>query len=93
MVPIVASGDDDDGYNFDSREDPIKPRQDYPKLPQQPGKPRYQLDWFPVYTDIAEAGDMGFNTGPYTVLDTKGENPTSHGYFFSTWVIHLGNTT
>lgn len=75
----------DNGYNFDSREDPIRPRLDFPKLPPQTGSPRYQLDWFPVYTEVAAAGDMGFNTGPYRVLDNRGENPTSHGYFFSVW--------
>ena len=75
----------DDGYNFDSREDPIKPRQEFPKLPPQTGKPRYELDWFPLYTDVSLAGDLGLNTGPYVVRDSTGENPDSHGYFFSIW--------
>jgi ketosteroid isomerase-like protein len=75
----------DDGYNFDSREEPIKPRQDFPKLPPQTGKPRYELDWFPIYTDVSVAGDLGLNTGPYVVRDSTGENPDSHGYFFSIW--------
>jgi ketosteroid isomerase-like protein len=75
----------DDGYNFDGREDPIKPRQDFPKQPAPEGQPRYQLDWFPVYTDMAAAGDMGLNTGPFVVVDLSGENPSSHGYFFSIW--------
>lgn len=44
------------------------------------------LDWQPVWGAISAAGDMGFNTGPFTVTDnTPAKRPTRHGLFFSVW--------
>lgn len=44
------------------------------------------LNWAPVYGDIAEAGDLGWNTGPTVFEDTSPEKkPARHGMFFSVW--------
>ena len=40
--------------------------------------------WSPVYGDIAEAGDLGWNTGPL-VFEGRGGQPDRHGMFFSVW--------
>ncbi|HEX9707313.1 MAG TPA: hypothetical protein VGA24_06700 [Steroidobacteraceae bacterium] len=40
--------------------------------------------WAPVYGGIAEAGDLGWNTGPL-VFEGKGGQPDRHGMFFSVW--------
>ncbi|MBI2683570.1 MAG: hypothetical protein HYX26_10240 [Acidobacteriales bacterium] len=55
------------------------------KRPAPAGKEPFTLDWWPVYSDVSAAGDLGFNTGPYEVTDDAGKNPPNFGYFFSVW--------
>jgi tetratricopeptide (TPR) repeat protein len=44
------------------------------------------FNWAPVYGDIAQAGDLGWNTGPTVIEDASPEKkPTRHGMFFSVW--------
>jgi len=39
-----------------------------------------------VYGDVAQAGDLGWNTGPTVIEDTSPEKkPARHGMFFSVW--------
>jgi ketosteroid isomerase-like protein len=66
---------------------PVKVREEMAKRPPLDlSKPRAILDWFPVLSDLAESGEMGFNLGPSTVTQPPGD-PTKprHGYFFSIW--------
>jgi ketosteroid isomerase-like protein len=62
------------------------------------------LDWTPVFADIAQSGEFGYTTGPYTMKDTRPQPaPTRHGFYFSIWkrqadgswkvVLDLGNKT
>jgi ketosteroid isomerase-like protein len=55
--------------------------------PPTPRPPRqFKLEWWPVYGDVAESGDLGYNTGPTLVSDLTAQNrPSRHGYFFSVW--------
>ncbi len=55
-------------------------------LRPQPPTPKPQpfiLNWQPLFADISAAGDMGFTTGPYTVVAAN--RPTRHGMYFSVW--------
>lgn len=56
-------------------------------LPPNPPPPlQFKLEWWPVYGDVAESGDLGYNTGPTLVTDRTSQNrPARHGYFFSVW--------
>lgn len=54
--------------------------------PNPPPPLEFKLEWWPVYGDVAEAGDLGYNTGPTLVTDRTAQNrPARHGYFFSVW--------
>jgi ketosteroid isomerase-like protein len=55
-------------------------------LPDPPPPIEFQLEWWPVYGDVAESGDLGYNTGPTLRTDLTAQNrPSRHGYFFSVW--------
>lgn len=55
-------------------------------LPNPPPAREFRLEWWPVYGDVAESGDVGYNTGPTLVTDITTKNrPSRHGYFFSVW--------
>lgn len=55
-------------------------------LPDPPPPREFKLEWWPVYGDVAESGDLGYNTGPTLVTDLTPQNrPSRHGYFFSVW--------
>jgi ketosteroid isomerase-like protein len=46
----------------------------------------YTLHWAPVYGDIAQAGDLGYNLGPIRVDDhSPAKKPPQHAVFFSVW--------
>lgn len=67
---------------------PEKFRESYRKNPPPNPPPplQFKLEWWPVYGDVAESGDMGYNTGPTLVTDRTPQNrPARHGYFFSVW--------
>jgi len=54
--------------------------------PNPPPPLEVKLEWWPVYGDVAESGEMGYNTGPTLVTDRTAQNrPPRHGYFFSVW--------
>ncbi len=50
-----------------------------------PGRVPPVLDWYPVLSDLAASGELGYNTGPWLRSDPSGARPTRHGYFFSIW--------
>jgi ketosteroid isomerase-like protein len=55
-------------------------------LPDPPPARQFKLEWWPVYGDVAESGDLGYNTGPTLFTDLTPQNrPSGHGYFFSVW--------
>ncbi len=55
-------------------------------LPDPPPPREFKLEWWPVYGDVAESGDLGYNTGPTLITDlTEKKRPSGHGYFFSVW--------
>jgi ketosteroid isomerase-like protein len=53
-------------------------------LSAQPDAPGL-LSWEPVLADIAEAGDLGFTTGPWNFRADRAAAPAAHGNFFSVW--------
>jgi ketosteroid isomerase-like protein len=59
-------------------------RKNPPPTPRPPLQ--FKLEWWPVYGDVAESGDLGYNTGPSLVTDRTPQNrPARHGNFFSVW--------
>ena len=70
----------DDGIAFNPH--PFRVRTALAGQPPSPGP--MGATWAPVYGDIAQAGDLGWDTGP---LEFEGRNgaPPRHGMFFSVW--------
>ncbi len=67
---------------------PEKFRETYRKNPPPNPPPplEFKLEWWPAYGDVAESGDMGYNTGPTLTTDRTPQNrPARHGRFFSVW--------
>jgi ketosteroid isomerase-like protein len=74
----------DDGIGFAPH--PHKVKETFSKSPAPATRPPITLNWAPVYGDIAQAGDLGWNTGPTLVEDHSPEKkPARHGMFFSVW--------
>jgi ketosteroid isomerase-like protein len=74
----------DDGVGFAPH--PHKVKETFSKSPAPAARPPITLNWAPVYGDIAQAGDLGWNAGPTLVEDTSPEKkPARHGIFFSVW--------
>lgn len=74
----------DDGINFQPH--PTKTREAFLSRPATPVRPPITLNWEPVWADVSAAGDLGYTTGPYTLVDNSPEKrPTRHGYYFSVW--------
>jgi len=42
------------------------------------------LAWRPVFADVADTGDFGYTTGPWTYSDSAG-TPVSYGQYVSAW--------
>jgi ketosteroid isomerase-like protein len=54
--------------------------------PEPPPPMEFRLEWWPVAGDVADSGDLGYNTGPTLRTDLTPQNRASgHGYFFSVW--------
>ncbi len=76
----------EEGISFNPH--PVKFREFARKnpLPDPPPPREFKLEWWPVYGDVAESGDLGYNTGPTLFTDlTEKKRPSGHGYFFSVW--------
>jgi ketosteroid isomerase-like protein len=74
----------DDGIGFAPHPHKVKER--FSNSPAPAARPSLTLNWAPVYGDVAQAGDLGWNTGPTLIEDTSPEKkPARHGMFFSVW--------
>ncbi|HEV7905736.1 MAG TPA: nuclear transport factor 2 family protein [Pyrinomonadaceae bacterium] len=74
----------EDGINFQPH--PTKTREAFLKRPAPPTRPPVTLNWEPIFADVSSAGDLGYTTGPYRLIDESPEHrPTRHGYYFSIW--------
>ncbi len=70
----------DDGIAFNPH--PFRVRTALANQPASPGP--MGAVWAPVYGDIAQSGELGWNTGPL-VFEGKNGEPDRHGMFFSVW--------
>jgi len=74
----------DDGIGFGPH--PYKVKESFSSRPAPATRSPIVLNWSPVYGDLADAGDLGWNTGPTVFEDTSpAKTPTRHGMFFSVW--------
>lgn len=76
----------EDGIGFSPQ--PVKVKAEMAKRPPlDVSKPRATLDWYPVLSDLAASGELGFNLGPSLLTPPPGDdkNKPRHGYFFSVW--------
>ena len=56
------------------------------KRPAPAIRPPVTLNWEPIFADVSRAGDLGYTTGPYRLIDQSPEHrPIQHGYYFSIW--------
>jgi ketosteroid isomerase-like protein len=74
----------DDGINFQPH--PTKTKESLRQRPAPATPPPVTLNWYPLYADVSQAGDLGYTTGPYTFTDHSAQpQPTRYGYYFSIW--------
>ena len=51
-----------------------------------PARPKARvLDWEPAVAAMAASGDLGFSTGPFTLVDAEEGRLLGEGWFFSIW--------
>src|SRR6266545_2297215 len=76
----------EDGIGFNPHPGKFRENARKNPLPANPPPREFKLEWWPVYGDVADSGDLGYNTGPTLVTDLTAQNrPARHGYFFSVW--------
>lgn len=74
----------EEGINFQPH--PTKTRAAYLSRPAPATRPPVVLNWEPIWADVAQSGELGYTTGPYSLTDNSPEKrPTRHGYYFSVW--------
>lgn len=74
----------DDGIAFQPH--PVKYKEAVKDRPLPANPLATILHWEPIFSDVAAAGDMGYNTGPFTAIDnTPQKRPPRYGFFFSVW--------
>lgn len=74
----------DDGVIFNPG--PVNAKEFYRPRPPTPKPLPFTLNWAPTYGDVSQAGDLGYNIGPWTTVDNMPPlEPSEHGYFFSVW--------
>jgi ketosteroid isomerase-like protein len=48
--------------------------------------PTGQLSWYPIFADVARAGDLGYTTGPWEFREKPTDKDASgHGHFITLW--------
>lgn len=55
--------------------------------PESPGT----LAWQPVFADVADTGDLGYTTGPWSFSDSAG-TPLAYGHYVSAWRLQPDST-
>lgn len=61
-------------------------REKYKTPPEPAFERQIVFNWWPEYGDVAESGDLGYNTGPVLFSDlTAQKRPSWNGSFFSVW--------
>lgn len=66
---------------------PTNAKESLSKRPLTPAyPPALLIEWEPIYGDVAEAGDLGYLTGPSVYTDRSPQKrPTTYGCYFSVW--------
>ncbi len=49
----------------------------------RPAQPTRRLTWYPVLADVAQSGDLGYTTGPWTMLQNG--QPQATGEYVTVW--------
>lgn len=76
----------EEGINFGPHPQKLRESARKNPPPNPPPPLEFKLEWWPVAGDVAESGELGYNTGPTLVTDRTPQNrPPRHGYFFSVW--------
>ena len=53
---------------------------------QREPAPAGLLTWWPAYSDVSRAGDLGWTPGPYEFREKPSdEKPAEHGYYARVW--------
>ncbi len=74
----------DDGIIFQPH--PVNLKESWGGRPAPKEPPPTVLNWAPIYGDISMAGDLGYSTGPFVIVDRSPQKrPPQHGVFFSIW--------
>jgi ketosteroid isomerase-like protein len=50
------------------------------------------LSWEPVIADVAQAGDLGFTSGPWEYREQPAGEPARHGNYFTVWKKQAGGS-
>jgi ketosteroid isomerase-like protein len=72
-----------DGLVFEPA--PVRVRETWPTRPAPADPLGLKLSWAPRLVDTGLAGDLGYSTGPFELVDASGKRPPGHGAFFSVW--------
>src|SRR5690349_8641341 len=64
---------------------PVRLQAAWPARPALEEPQALRLEWQPAQAGVAHSGDMGFTTGPFTLIDTRRPGFVRHGAFFSIW--------
>ena len=74
----------EDGISF--QPGPVRYKENAQKRPPPQNPKAYTLNWWPVTGDISEAGDLGYTTGPYSLVNTiDSKRPMGYGFYFTVW--------
>jgi len=74
----------EDGISF--QPGPVKYKEVARKRPPPKNPTAYTLNWWPVAGDISASGDLGYTTGPYSLVsNTAPKRPAGYGYYFTVW--------
>ena len=49
----------------------------------RPAKPNTRLAWYPILADVAQSGDLGYTTGPWTML--QNDRAQASGEYVTLW--------
>jgi ketosteroid isomerase-like protein len=73
----------DDGINFQPHP---KKTKEFILSQTRWGTAPILVEWEPTFADVAQAGDLGYTTGPVTMIDQSPQKrPTRYGTYFSIW--------